>query len=490
MVICFFSTQYLPTPGGVERYTWNLARRCVAAGHRALVVTASLPGLPARERDADGIEIYRLPSWPVMGGRFPVLKPLADADDLWAQGIDFAVIQTRMYTQSVWAARQCKRRGIPALVIDHSTGYMLHGGLAGALGKAYEHAACGSIRRCGFPFYGVSGDVCRWLKTFGIQAEGRLPNAVDPAELERLAHADNAVDWRRRLNVPADGRLVAFVGRLIPEKGALRLAQAVQGIPGCTLAVAGTGPEEAALAAAKYAAAYELAQLQQNGEGLTGHAKEAYDKALADAAAAIEAAKTPAEVDAALAAAREALNNAVCPSAAFTDVEENVWYHDGIDFMVRNGYMNGVAADTFDVEGSLTRAQLVTILYRIAGEPETSAAIPFADVADGQWYTKAIVWAAENGIVKGVNETTFAPNDPITREQIAVILYRYAHEENTEDGKLTSFPDAKDISGYALEAMNWAVARGLINGSDGKLLPQDTATRAQIAVILARYLNA
>ena len=248
--------------------------------------------------------------------------------------------------------------------------------------------------------------------------------------------------------------------------------------------------EEAALAAAKYAAAYELAQLQQNGEGLTGHAKEAYDKALADAAAAIEAAKTPAEVDAALAAAREALNNALCPSAAFTDVEENVWYHDGIDFMVRNGYMNGVAADTFDVEGSLTRAQLVTVLYRLAGEPETSAAIPFADVADGQWYTKAIVWAAENGIVKGVTETTFAPNDPITREQIAVILYRYAHEENTEDGKLTSFPDAKDISGYALEAMNWAVARGLINGSDGKLLPQDTATRAQIAVILARYLNA
>lgn len=141
--------------------------------------------------------------------------------------------------------------------------------------------------------------------------------------------------------------------------------------------------EEAALAAAKYAAAYELAQLQQNGEGLTGHAKEAYDKALADAAAAIEAAKTPAEVDAALAAAREALNNALCPSAAFTDVEENVWYHDGIDFMVRNGYMNGVAADTFDVTGSLTRAQLVTVLYRIAGEPETSAAIPFADVADG-----------------------------------------------------------------------------------------------------------
>jgi len=249
MVICFFSTQYLPTPGGVERYTWNLARRCVAAGHRALVVAASLPGLPARETGPDGIEIFRLPSYPVMGGRFPVLHPFVDAGDLWAQGIDFAVIQTRMYPQSVWAARQCKRRGIPALVIDHSTGYMMHGGLAGALGKAYEHAACGCIRRCGFPFYGVSGDVCRWLQTFGIAAAGRLPNAVDPDELDKLARAENAVDWRTKLNVPAGGKLIAFVGRLIPEKGALRLANAVQAIPGCVLAVAGTGPEEPSLAA-------------------------------------------------------------------------------------------------------------------------------------------------------------------------------------------------------------------------------------------------
>lgn len=249
MVICFFSTQYLPTPGGVERYTWNLARRCRAAGHRAIVVTASLPGLPARETDADGIEIFRLPSYPVMGGRFPVLHPFADAKDLWAQGIDFAVIQTRMYPQSVWAARQCKRRGIPALVIDHSTGYMLNAGLVGAAGKAYEHAACGIIRRCGFPFYGVSGDVCRWLETFGVQAAGRLPNAVDPEELYATAHRQDATDWRAKLQVPAGGKLIAFVGRLIPEKGALRLAKAVQALPGCVLAVAGTGAEQADLAA-------------------------------------------------------------------------------------------------------------------------------------------------------------------------------------------------------------------------------------------------
>lgn len=248
MTFCFFTAQYLPTPGGVERYTWNLARRCTAAGHRALIVTSALPGLPDRERDADGLEIWRLPALPVMNGRFPVLRPFAPAADLWAQRIDFAVIQTRMYTQSVWAARQCKKRGIPALVIDHSTGYMMHGGLGGLLGRGYEHLACGIIRRCGFPFYGVSRDVCAWLRTFGIEAAGTLPNAVDPQELQALAQTDPA-DWRQKLQVPAGGRLVVFIGRLIPEKGALRLAKAVQQLPGCTLAVAGTGPEAETLRA-------------------------------------------------------------------------------------------------------------------------------------------------------------------------------------------------------------------------------------------------
>lgn len=249
MTFCFFSAQYLPTPGGVERYTWNLARRCVAAGHRALIVTSALSGQPARERDADGLEIYRLPVFPLMGGRFPVLRPFPPAADLWAQPIDFAVIQTRMYTQSIWAARQCRRRGIPALVIDHSTGYMMHGGLGGMAGAWYERIACGIIRRCGFPFYGVSGDVCSWLQNFGITAAGTLPNAVDPDELDRLARAEPRTDWRHTLQVPDDGHLVAFVGRLIPEKGALRLARAVQQLPGCVLAVAGTGPEEEALRA-------------------------------------------------------------------------------------------------------------------------------------------------------------------------------------------------------------------------------------------------
>ena len=220
MTICYFSAQYLPTVGGVERYTWNLARKTVAAGHRAIVVTSALPGLPDRETDADGIEIFRLPVWPVMKGRFPVLRPGkvfgSLTRELWAQNIDFCVIQTRMYVQSVWAARAAHRRGIPALVIDHSTGYMpMGGGVLGAAGRLYEQLACRMVRGTGVPFYGVSAAACRWLTTFGIEAAGTLPNAVDPDLLRQEARAPDAVNWRERLGL-GNEKIVAFAGRLIP----------------------------------------------------------------------------------------------------------------------------------------------------------------------------------------------------------------------------------------------------------------------------------
>ena len=115
------------------------------------------------------------------------------------------------------------------------------GGLPGWLGQRYEHFACRRIARCGFDFYGVSADTCRWLQTFGIQAAGTLPNAVDPDELAQAACAENRVDWRK--TVPAGTRLAAFVGRLIPEKGALPLAQAVLSLPDWSLVIAGTGPQ-------------------------------------------------------------------------------------------------------------------------------------------------------------------------------------------------------------------------------------------------------
>lgn len=250
MTILFFSAQYLPTVGGVERYTWNLALRTVRAGHRAVVVTSALPGLPDRETDPDGIEIIRLPVWPVMKGRFPVVRPAGAAAlerAMEERKPDFCVIQTRMYTQSILAARAARRHGVPAIVIDHSTGYMpVGGGAVGLAGRLYEQLACGLIRRTGPDFYGVSAAVCRWLKTFGITAKGCLPNAVDPEALQREA-AQRPMDWRTRLGLPPDTRLVLFVGRLIPEKGAAALAEAVQGLPGTVLVAAGDGPDRSRL---------------------------------------------------------------------------------------------------------------------------------------------------------------------------------------------------------------------------------------------------
>lgn len=247
MTILYFSAQYLPTPGGVERYTWNLARRAAAAGHRAVVVTSALPDLPERETDADGVEILRVPVFPLMAGRFPVLRPngrfFAINRELWAMKPDFCVIQTRMYTESIWAARAAKQHHVPAIVIDHSTGYMpMGGGLPGWAGRKYEQFACGCIRRTGAAFYGVSRSTCRWLRTFGVEAAGELPNAVDPAELDALAYDEPRMHWRQDLHL-TDQKLIAFVGRLIPEKGAAELARAAAAHPDWAVAVAGTGPQ-------------------------------------------------------------------------------------------------------------------------------------------------------------------------------------------------------------------------------------------------------
>ena len=178
-----------------------------------------------------------------------------------------------------------------------------------------------------------------------------------------------------------------------------------------------------------------------------------------------------------------------CPSEKMTDVPKNAWYHDAVDYMMARGLMGGDSATTFSPEGTLTRAQLVTVLYRIAGSPTVNGKHQFTDVPTNQWYSDAICWAAQNGVVNGVTPTTFVPQAPITREQIATILYRYAKSEPVKENKLIAFPDADKVNEYAVEAMNWAVAEGLIAGSEGMLLPQDSATRAQIATVLMRWLE-
>ena len=178
-----------------------------------------------------------------------------------------------------------------------------------------------------------------------------------------------------------------------------------------------------------------------------------------------------------------------CPSRTFNDLNPAQWYHFGTDFVIENDYMNGVGDGKFDPNGSLTRAMLVTILYRIEGTPDiTGYTNPFTDVPAGQWYTDAIIWAAHEGIVNGMSPTTYEPNTNITREQIAAIMHRYAGLPEAE-GDLSAFPDAATVSGYAVEAMKWAVGEGIINGMSGNLAPRENATRAQIATILYRYLT-
>ena len=178
---------------------------------------------------------------------------------------------------------------------------------------------------------------------------------------------------------------------------------------------------------------------------------------------------------------------ATCPSKPYKDVNTRAWYHESIDFAIRGKLMNGIASDRFDPEGSMTRAMLVTVLWRYAGSPREGTN-RFTDVANGQWYTEAVAWAAENGVVNGVGNNRFDPEGKITREQMAAILYRYAKQPQTS-GSLTSFPDASRVSGYATDAMRWTVEQKIIGGSDGRLDPQGNATRAQVAAILMRFIQ-
>ncbi|MCD8048574.1 MAG: S-layer homology domain-containing protein [Clostridia bacterium] len=184
-----------------------------------------------------------------------------------------------------------------------------------------------------------------------------------------------------------------------------------------------------------------------------------------------------------------------CPSEKFTDVDTSLWYHEYIDYVLENGLMNGTGDTTFEPNTTTTRAMIVTVLYRLEGEP-TSGTSQFADVASGDWYANAVAWAAENGIVLGCGDGTFGANDVITREQTATILYRYADYKGAdtsvgEDTNILSYTDADEISEYAIPAMQWAVGTGLVNGKgDNVLDPQGGATRAETAAMLMRFIEA
>lgn len=195
-----------------------------------------------------------------------------------------------------------------------------------------------------------------------------------------------------------------------------------------------------------------------------------------------------------------------CPGYAFRDMPApSIWSHAGLDYCITHGYIAGTSATTVTPDGECTRAMIVSILYRVQGEPTKvngyelkKLAPPFDDVERGRWYTDAIWWAKLTGVVSGMSPSTFAPDDPITRAQLAVILYNYTQQfapsSLTETGSLTGFPDADSVPSWARTAMAWAVGNGLISGVGENgvsyLRPEGCATRAQVATILMNYEKA
>lgn len=175
---------------------------------------------------------------------------------------------------------------------------------------------------------------------------------------------------------------------------------------------------------------------------------------------------------------------------SYTDVDQDDWFYDAVDYVTTNGIMNGTSKTTFAPGLNTTRGMIVTMLYRMEGQPAVTGGVAFTDVAADQYYADAVAWASANGIVNGITKTTFAPDQDVTREQLVAILYRYAQYKGydvTQSASLAGYQDAASVSTYAVPAMQWAVGAGLINGIGNDLAPQGDATRAQVATMLMRF---
>ena len=243
MKFIIFSAQYLPTVGGVERYTNSLAKKLIAKGHTVTVVTSALPNQPDVETDTDGIKIFRLPCLMLMGGRFPIIKPSSQKSSFEqhfkAEKYDFCVIQTRFYINSLFASQLCKKYNVPSLVIDHSTSHLMGDGIVGKAGDMYEHFAANYIKKRTDKFFGVSGRCAQWLTHFGIKDAGVMYNCPNLDAINTIPAASKS-DY----NCAEDEILVVFAARLIAEKGVLKLIEAFNNLSTTSkakLVIAGDG---------------------------------------------------------------------------------------------------------------------------------------------------------------------------------------------------------------------------------------------------------
>lgn len=254
-VIVIFSAHFLPHVGGVEVFTDGLSRALERRGYDVVVVTSRLDGAPERERLSDGVEVLRLPCWPLVGGRLPFAKPGRCQRELLAtldgRRVVAVVVNTRFYPLSLVGARFARRRGLVPLVIDHGADYLTFGnGAIDVAVRAYEHAITTLLKRLRPRFYGVSEASARWLPTFGIRPSGIITNAIDAPSFRRGASGRS---FRQELGVPEGAVLVAYTGRLIPEKGVEALVSAAEQLAAAgedvAFALAGEGPLRAALEA-------------------------------------------------------------------------------------------------------------------------------------------------------------------------------------------------------------------------------------------------
>lgn len=180
-------------------------------------------------------------------------------------------------------------------------------------------------------------------------------------------------------------------------------------------------------------------------------------------------------------------------NSTFSDIPEESWYTDAVYYCKGKGYMAGISADRFNPNGTVTRGTITQVLYAMEGKPKVAKAAGFKDVASGQWYADSVNWAASIGIVAGYSKDKFGPNDPITRQQMVAIMYqfsKYKKYDVSDSSDISTFKDASSVAKYAITPVKWAVAKGIISGTDRGLEPKGTATRAQIAVILRAYDSA
>lgn len=321
--------------------------------------------------------------------------------------------------------------------------------------------------------------------------------AAEAANLEAAEAAAEAAEYARKV-AETYGEIVEIKAEMVEflaeAQKAAEEAEAAQK----AAEEAQKKAEEAALASTKYRALLDLATYADRDDYARPQQK-LLAAAIQAGQDAIQAAADIPEVEEALAGAKKAID--AIPTRAeleakelpYTDVKEGAWYYQAVQYAVNQGLFQGTTESTFSPNGTMSRAMAVTVLYRLAGSPEVEGTVDFTDVDAEAYYYRALVWAWEAGIVQGVDAERFAPQSMVTREQLVSLLYRYAQTQNmdvSEKADLGDYADAEQVSAYAREAMAWAIGNGIVEGVDAATLaPKGTATRAQAAAILMRFLE-